>query len=71
MAVSLSSAAERQRRYRERRRRGVLIAWAEVAPECVEALISRGRLRPEDSTDARLLGAALARLVAEWAVDES
>jgi len=71
VTIAPSPAAERQRRYRERRRRGVLIAWAELTPECIEAMIARGRLPAADTTDARSLGAAVSRLVAEWAAEDS
>ena len=61
MMVSRSPAALRQRRYRRRRKRGLLIAMAEVPIHVVEALVGRGFLTEDEVSDPKRLGAALAR----------
>ncbi len=52
-------AAERQRRHRDRKRRGLLLARAEVPDRIVEALVDQGLLREAQATDARAIGKAL------------
>ena len=52
-------AAERQRRHRERKRRGLVLAHAEVPDRIVEALVNKGLLREAQATDARAIGKAL------------
>ena len=64
---SLSPAAERQRRYRRRRKRGLSVAMAEVPIQVVEALVGRGFLAEDEVSDPRCLGAALARAGQAWA----
>ena len=54
-----SRAAKRQRRHRERKRRGLVLAHAEVPAEVVEALVDQGLLREAQATDARAIGKAL------------
>ncbi len=44
-----STAAERMRRYRERKRNGMLfMAQVPIYPLDAEAFVTRGRLKPED-----------------------
>ncbi len=52
-------AAERQRRHRDRKRRGLLLARAEVPDRIVEALVDQGLLWEAQATDARAIGKAL------------
>ena len=52
-------SAERQRRHRERKRRGLVLARAEVPDRIVEALVDQGLLRETQATDARAIGQAL------------
>ena len=57
--ASPTSAAERQRQRRERKRRGLVLARAEVPDRIVEALVDQGVLRAAQATDARAIGRAL------------
>ena len=50
---------ERQRRCRERKRRGLVLARAEVPDRIVEALVEQGVLPADEATDARSIGQAL------------
>ncbi len=50
---------ERQRRCRERKRRGLVLARAEVPDRVVEALVEKGVLPEAQATDARAIGKAL------------
>ncbi len=52
-------ARERQRRCRERKRRGLVLAHAEVPDQLVEALVEQGVLPEDEATDARAIGEAL------------
>ncbi len=52
-------AAERQRQHRERKRRGLVLARAEVPDRVVEALVDQGVLRESQATDPRAIGKAL------------
>ncbi len=58
-------AAERQRRFRERRRRGVFVVPVEVTGEIVEALIKRGDLDEADARDLDCVGEAIAAAARE------
>ena len=51
---------ERQRRFRERRRRGVFVAPVEVTGEIVEALVKRGDLDEAGARDLDCVGEAIA-----------
>ncbi len=51
---------ERQRRFRERRRRGVFVAPVEVTGEMVEALVERGDLDEAGARDLDSVGEAIA-----------
>ncbi len=53
-------AARRQRRFRERRRRGAFMVPVEVTCEMVEALIKRGDLDEADARDLDCVGEAIA-----------
>ena len=52
-------ATERQRRHRERKRRGLVLARAEVPDRIIEALVDQGVLPEAQATDARAIGKAL------------
>ncbi len=52
-------AAERQRQCRERKRRGLVLAHAEVPDRIVEALVDQGLLREAQATDPRAIGKVL------------
>ncbi len=54
-----TTSAERQRRYRERKRRGLVLAQAEVPDRLVEALVGQGVLLEAQATDPRAIGRAL------------
>ena len=54
-----TSAAERMRRYRRRRRQGLVAFWAEVESEIVDKLIVDGRLPASAAKDPQAVGAAL------------
>ncbi len=60
-------AAEKQRRYRERQKRGSISVRVDVDPALVEVLIDRGLLRAWDSEDAERLKAVLEGLHQSWA----
>ncbi len=59
------SDAERQRRCRERKRRGLVLANAEVPDQLVEALVAEGLLPEAQATDAHAIGKALVVKAAE------
>ena len=52
-------AAERQRRRRERKRCGLVLARAEVPDRIVDALVDQGLLPEAQATDPRAIGKAL------------
>ncbi len=54
------SDGERQRRFRERRRRGVFVVPVEVTGEIVEALVKRGDMDEANSNDLDCVGKAIA-----------
>ena len=58
-ATAPTRGAERQRRYRERQRRGSVFARAEVPAEVVEALVDRGLLPKGEAAEPARLGEAL------------
>ena len=58
-APDVTPAAKRQRRYRERKRRGLVLAHAEVPDRIVDALVGQGLLREDQATDPRAIGKAL------------
>ncbi len=51
---------ERQRRFRERRRRGVFVVPVEVTGEIVEVLVKRGDLDEAGARDLDCVGEAIA-----------
>ncbi len=57
--VTPTPAAERQRRHRARKRRGLVLARAEVPDRIVEALVDQGLLPEAQATDPRAIGKAL------------
>jgi hypothetical protein len=57
----LSSGAQRMRRYRERRRRGLSCIKVQLRRSEVEALIARGLVQPAEREDRSALAAALHR----------
>jgi hypothetical protein len=57
----LSSGAQRMRRYRERRRRGLSCIKVQLRRSEVEALIACKLLEPTEQEDRRALAAALHR----------
>ena len=58
-AVTPFFAAKRQRRCRERKRRGLVLVRAEVPDRIIEALVNQGMLRESQATDPRAIGKAL------------
>ncbi len=60
LADALSSDAERQRRHRERRRRGVFVVSVEVTCEMVQALVDQGDMDDAHSSDLDCVGKAIA-----------
>ena len=57
----LSPAAQRMRRYRERRRRGLSCIKVQLRRSEVDALIACGLVQPAEREDRRALAAALHR----------
>jgi hypothetical protein len=57
----LSSGAQRMRRYRERRRRGLACIRVQLRRSEVDALIACGLLEPAERQDRGVLAAALHR----------
>ena len=53
-------AARRQRRHRERRRRGAFMAQVEVTGEMVQALVDQGDVDEANSSDLDCVGEAIA-----------
>ena len=66
-AVEVSSAAARQRRYRERKRQGVVcIVRVPVYALDAEMLVRGKRLAPEDESNAAKIAAAVEALVDDF-----
>ncbi len=64
---SLSSSAERTRRYRERKRQGVIcVAPVPVYELDIDALVAQGRLKPEDKGDTGKISEAVEYLIDDW-----
>ncbi len=62
-----NTAAERMRRYRERKRQGVLfMVQVPVYPLDAEALVTHGRLRPEDEGNQEKIAEAVEALVDDF-----
>jgi hypothetical protein len=64
----LSQAAERQRRYRQRRRAGIQIVPVEVDAGILNTLIREGRLSEQDLLYSEKIAAALRELAEEKTV---
>ena len=63
----LKSGAERTRRYRERKKRGVVcVAPVPVYELDIDALVAQGRLKPEDKNDAGKVAEAVEYLLDAW-----
>ncbi len=58
-----TTPAERQRRYRARRRRRVRMLTVELRPECLERLVAEGWLNTGEIQDAAKIGDAVADLL--------
>ncbi len=56
-------AAERQRRYRARRRHGMRMLTVELGPEGLERLVAEGWLNAEEAQDAAKVNDAVADLL--------
>ena len=62
------SKAERQQRWRERRRRGLRRLQVDVDDDAfADALIESGRLDPDQTRDPEALGKAASELLRTWA----
>ena len=63
----VSTVAERMRRYRERKRQGV-VCVVRVPISCcdVDELVSHNRLKPEDQNDAAKIAEAVEALVDDF-----
>ncbi len=62
-----STAAERQRRYRDRKRQGVIcMARVPIYALDAEAFVKRGRLKPEDEGNREKIGEAVEALVDDF-----
>ncbi len=62
-----STAAERMRRYRERKRQGVIcMAHVPIYPLDAEAFVKRGRLKPEDEGNRAAIVEAVEALVDDF-----
>lgn len=58
---------ERQKRCRERRRRGLVPHRIDIGEDVLNTLEYLGWLKPESMTDPRAMRAALTRMSADWA----
>jgi hypothetical protein len=64
----LKGGAERMRRYRERKRQGVVcVAPVPIYELDINTLVAQGRLKPEDKSDPGKVAAAVEYLVDDWA----
>ena len=59
MTASLTSAAERMRRHRERRREGMHCLWVELHETEIDALVQRGLPKAETRHDPNDIADAL------------
>ena len=62
------TAAERQCRYRQRRRAGIRVVPVEVDAEIVDTLVMKGWLSDQDTLDPKNIAAALRELAEEKTV---
>jgi hypothetical protein len=65
MTRSPSTAAERMREYRRRRRYGLLSIRIRLAASYIDALITRGYLKPEHSNNRNEIEVAVGDLIAD------
>ncbi len=66
-AAEVSNGAERQRRYRERKRQGVVcVVQVPVYVLDVEMLMTRNRLKPDDQNDTAKITEAIEVLVDDF-----
>ncbi len=66
-ATEVSNGAERQRRYRERKRQGVVcVARVPIYVLDVEMLTARNRLKSDDQNDTAKISAAIEALVDDF-----
>ena len=66
-ATEVSNGAERQRRYRKRKRQGVAcIAMVPIYVLDVETLVARSRLEPDSQNDAAKISAAIKAMVDDF-----
>ncbi len=66
-ATEVSNGAERQRRYRKRKRQGVVcIAKVPVYCRDVETMVARSRLEPDEQKDTAKISAAIETLVDDF-----
>ena len=64
---SLNTSAERTRRYRERKKQGVIcVAPVPVYELDIDALVAHGRLKQEDRNDAGKVAEAVEYLIDDW-----
>ena len=65
--VEANNGAERQRRYRDRKRQGVVcIATVPIYALDVETLVASNRLEPDSQNDAAKISAAVEALVDDF-----
>ncbi len=65
--IEVSNGAERMRRYRERKRQGVVcIARVPIYVLDVEALVTRNRLKPDEQNNTAKISAAVEALVDDF-----
>lgn len=57
--ASLTPAAERMRRHRERRREGLRCLWVELHETELDALVRKGLLKPQSRHDENAIADAL------------
>jgi len=66
-SVEVSNGAERQRRYRDRKRQGVVcVVQVPVYALDVETLVARNRLKPAEQSDIAKIAAAIEALVDDF-----
>ena len=69
-AAEVSNGAERQRRYRERKRQGVVcIVRVPIYVLDVEMLVAQNRLEPDDQKSTAKISAAIEALVDDFTED--
>ncbi len=66
---ALSPSAERQRRFRYRRKNDLLLVTVEVPLQLVEQLIAGGLITEESALDREALGRAIVE-AAEWLTND-